>query len=120
MTVNMIDTEEEDSAITRRLLLSLLNTPLLNTTNNSFDAFMQPVIVRPTAEEIAQNTVVGNLVSDEEHSCAICQDVLHSEQEGRKLNACGHWFHRNCIDTWFQRNVHCPVCRHDIREPLAS
>jgi hypothetical protein len=34
----------------------------------------------------------------------------------RRLNRCGHTFHTTCIDTWFQRNVHCPVCRHDIRE----
>ena len=81
------------------------------------DQFLQPVVVRPTAEQIAANTTVGNLVSDTDHSCAICQDQLTSDQEGRKLNACGHWFHKTCIDTWLGTNVHCPVCRHDIREP---
>jgi hypothetical protein len=88
--------------------------------NPAMDAFLQPVIVRPTPEQIAAHTSLGNLVSDTEHTCAICQDALTSEQEGRKLNACGHWFHRPCIDTWFQRDVHCPVCRHDIREPLPA
>jgi hypothetical protein len=83
----------------------------------AMDAFLQPVVVRPTTEQIAENTTVGNLVSDTEQSCAICQDVLQPEQEGRKLNACGHWFHKSCIDTWLEGNVHCPVCRHDIREP---
>jgi hypothetical protein len=87
---------------------------------NTMDEFLQPVVVRPTAEQIAQNTTLGNLVSDTEHSCAVCQDALTSEQEGRKLNACGHWFHKTCIDTWLQGNVHCPVCRHDIREPMTS
>lgn len=86
----------------------------------NMDQFLQPVVVRPTPEQIAANTTLGNLVSDTDHSCAICQDALTSEQEGRKLNACGHWFHKTCIDTWLQGNVHCPVCRHDIREPMSQ
>lgn len=114
---NVPDFEDEtvNAATTTRLLQSLLSLPLgLN--SSARDAFLQPVVVRPTAEQIAANTTVGNLVSDEEQTCAICQDVLQPEQEGRKLNHCGHWFHKSCIDTWFDTNVHCPVCRRDIRE----
>lgn len=99
--------------------LAQYRTPNL-VTGRYMDEFLQPVVIRPTDHEIAQNTTVGNLVSDTEHSCAVCQDSLTSEQEGRKLNACGHWFHKSCIDTWLQRNVHCPVCRHDIREPMTT
>lgn len=130
--------EEEEETIPlndalSRTLLSLLQIPntgitrtydidsfaaILNGRQRNMDQFLQPVVVRPTEEQIAANTTLGNLVSDTEHSCAICQDTLQSEQEGRKLNACGHWFHKNCIDTWLSGNVHCPVCRHDIREPL--
>lgn len=119
------DDEEEETALTTHLLAALLNVPLRRQLNipgpaRGLDAFLQPVVVRPTPEQINANTTVGNLVSDTEHTCAICQDSLQSDQEGRKLNACGHWFHKNCIDTWFEGNVHCPVCRHDIREPLPS
>jgi hypothetical protein len=111
--------------LTSQLLSSLLNLPLnrnynMPLRNAGLDAFMQPVVVRPTPEQITANTTVGNLASDEDHACAICQDTLTPEQEGRKLNACGHWFHKSCIDTWFERDVHCPVCRHDIREPVTS
>ena len=112
-----------DNFITNALL-SLLNIPATSLTRNyvlrppTMDQFLQPVVVHPTPEQIEANTTVGNLVSDTEHSCAICQDALTSEQEGRKLNACGHWFHKSCIDTWLAGNVHCPVCRHDIREPM--
>lgn len=134
------DEEEEEEAYPMgdalsRTLLSLLQIPntgitrtydidsfaaILNGRQRNMDQFMQPVVVRPTVEQIAANTTLGNLVSDTEHACAICQDSLQSEQEGRKLNACGHWFHKNCIDTWLSGNVHCPVCRHDIREPMRS
>jgi hypothetical protein len=114
--------QEEANTIanaTTQALLNLLNIPrgpiVRNYTNAGLDAFLQPVLVRPSAEQIAGNTTVGHFVSDTEQSCAICQDVLSGEQEARKLNVCGHWFHKNCIDTWFLRNVHCPVCRHDVR-----
>lgn len=115
--------DEAETALTTQLLATLLNIPVgrrYTTRAAGMDAFLQPVVVRPTAEQIAENTTVGNLVSDTEQSCAICQDVLQPEQEGRKLNACGHWFHKSCIDTWLDGNVHCPVCRHDIREPAAG
>jgi hypothetical protein len=129
--------EEEDMApnVTAQLVAALLQLPLRGRTGpdpiqqlvgrvagmgGGMDAFLQPVPVRPTQEQIDTNSTVGNLVSDTEHTCAICQDVLTAEQEGRKLNACGHWFHRNCIDTWLEGNVHCPVCRHDIRESIRT
>jgi hypothetical protein len=120
------DDEAQASNFVTNALLSLLRLPPTALTRNympgpnAMDQFLQPVPVRPTAEQIAENTTLGNLVSDTEHSCAICQDTLAPEQEGRKLNACGHWFHRGCIDTWLGTNVHCPVCRHDIREPLRT
>jgi len=48
--------------------------------------------------------------------CAICQ-----EHEGsatwRRLRNCDHYFHLACVDNWFGRNAHCPVCRADIRNP---
>lgn len=117
---------ERDAANTliANALLSLLNLPAGTLTRNytlrspNMDQFLQPVVIRPTPEQIDANTTVGNLVSDVENTCAICQDALTSDQEGRKLNACSHWFHKGCIDTWLASNVHCPVCRHDIREPL--
>lgn len=111
-----IEEEEADATqLTSRILLSLLAAPLTRR-GGGMERFLQPVEVTPTPEQITANTTVGNRVSDEDHTCAICQDTLTPEQEGRKLNACGHWFHKTCIDTWFQRDVHCPVCRHDIRE----
>ncbi len=120
-----IQEEEEESRLTTQLLATLLNLPLTRRYNlpgvrGNMDQFLQPVPVRPTQAQIDENTTVGNLVSDTDHTCAICQDTLQSTQEGRKLNACGHWFHKSCIDTWLEGNVHCPVCRHDIREPLAQ
>ena len=49
--------------------------------------------------------------------CPICQD--HESQTEAcvwRVIRCSHSFHKPCIDNWFQQNVHCPVCRTDIRE----
>lgn len=131
--LNTFDGEEEENeyvpqanSYIANALLSLLNLPTTQPSRGGLfgaqrmDTFLQPVVVHPTLEQIAAHTTLGNLVSDVDHACAICQDSLTAEQEGRKLNSCGHWFHRACIDTWFERDVHCPVCRHDIREPTES
>lgn len=76
---------------------------------------MEPVVVRPTAEQIEAGSAL-EIVDAEEEMCAICQDQMPAGSHARCLTACDHRFHMGCIDTWLARNVHCPVCRHDIRE----
>jgi len=75
---------------------------------------LEPVVVRPTRQQIQAATTVLQLTTVE--PCSICQDSIQVGQNARKLNHCSHVFHEGCIDTWFGRNVHCPICRHDIRE----
>ena len=100
-------------------LLQLPTTPLINT--NSFPAgFLNPVVVRPTEDQITATTTLSTLETASPENCAICQDSIGANQEQREINHCHHAFHRGCIDTWFQENVHCPVCRHDIRENSSS
>lgn len=92
------------------LFTTMLNSPTLN------PGFMNAVIVRPSAETIRANTTLSTTSdADTNAVCAICQDGYDVGVERRSLNACHHAFHKSCIDVWFQENVHCPVCRHDIR-----
>lgn len=80
---------------------------------------LDPVIVRPTTDEITAGTSLRQAVrTDEQENCAICQDHYTEGQAIRVLNQCQHAFHKGCIDPWFERNVHCPVCRHDIRQEV--
>ena len=81
--------------------------------------FMEPVVVRPTREQIESGSAI-EIVDAENEVCAICQDELSAGTQARSLIACDHRFHVGCIDTWFERNVRCPVCRHDIRERPAA
>ena len=78
---------------------------------------LEDVPVIPTEEHLRNNTSVSRLTEDIPDNCAICQDPLATNQDIRTLNHCEHIFHKQCIDTWFQRNIHCPCCRHDVREP---
>lgn len=79
-------------------------------------SFLEPVVVRPTATQVDAASEVLTLSAPLEGNCAVCQDNLDMGNMVRRLTACTHTFHQECIDTWFERSVQCPVCRHDIRE----
>ncbi|WZZ55997.1 hypothetical protein YC2023_056104 [Brassica napus] len=46
--------------------------------------------------------------------CPIClQDAAEGEKM-RRLTACGHCFHAECIDPWLEKRSTCPQCRAQI------
>lgn len=78
-----------------------------------------PVPVTPSQEILEANTILTSTDLDPDLECTICQShepPSANSQQWRILRACRHAFHQTCIDRWFSQNVHCPVCRHDIRE----
>jgi hypothetical protein len=75
-------------------------------------SWTDPVVVRPTAEQITAATSVAGILNDD--NCAICQEIMDGPVT--RINHCSHMFHPNCISEWFTRSVFCPNCRHDIRE----
>jgi hypothetical protein len=107
------NTTPRATVTTPESLLGLF-TSILNP--NFMANHMSNVIIRPSPEVIAANTQVSEVTSQTDDNCAICQDGFEVGNQRRSLNVCHHSFHAECIDTWFQENVHCPVCRHDIRE----
>lgn len=79
---------------------------------------LQDVLVVPTLNQIeAASRIIlhGDVPADE--NCAICQEhTIPGQQSPWRRLHCSHQFHASCIMPWFQRDVHCPVCRADIRE----
>jgi hypothetical protein len=71
-----------------------------------------PIVVHATPDQILAATETG--VSFHDENCAICQETITTP--ATRIRHCGHIFHPNCISEWFTRSVHCPNCRHDIRE----
>ncbi len=93
-----------------------LGTVEIRTNDILPENFLEPVLIRPTAQQIQDASRVDTLAVGSSDICAICQDSFAAHSNRRTLTVCAHAFHMNCIDTWFEQNVHCPVCRHDIRD----
>ncbi|XP_077223710.1 RING-H2 finger protein ATL16-like [Tasmannia lanceolata] len=51
------------------------------------------------------------------HECAVCLNEFHEDERLRLLPNCLHSFHIDCIDTWLQSNVNCPLCRSNVSIP---
>jgi hypothetical protein len=81
-------------------------------------AFRSPVIVAPSAAVLSANTTIinGGEIPQPDTTCTICQDIIVNTDVCRRLTACGHIYHKVCIDQWFNRSVFCPSCRHDVRD----
>lgn len=77
-------------------------------------------VVASAAQIDAGSTVVEGSTIAADVNCAICQEHTYADGESthqwRQLH-CSHQFHRECVDSWLEQSVHCPVCRADIREP---
>jgi hypothetical protein len=98
-----------------------LSTRIIQSPQDRWASFRQPVVVRPSNEVLQQNTEIMNgLDVGQGNTCSVCQDSIIATDSCRRLNSCQHIFHRTCIDEWFERSVYCPVCRHDVRNTMIS
>ncbi len=78
---------------------------------------MEDVQIYPSLRTLRESSTVNmysNLETEFE-SCTICRDSFDENSIVRKLY-CNHIFHLNCIDTWLESNIKCPVCRTDLRD----
>lgn len=116
-TVNTT-TNHNTNALMNTLIGGLFGDILGNGMGNvNLNTFLnERVPVYPTNQEIETASTIFRATSRQDDICTICQDDIENDQNVRRLTHCNHAFHQHCIDTWFQRNVHCPTCRHDIRE----
>jgi hypothetical protein len=96
---------------------AILNHLMQDALPDNLQDLLEDVPVIPTEEHLRNNTSVSRLAEDFDDNCAICQDPFLANHDVRTINHCEHMFHLNCIDTWFRRHIHCPCCRHDVREP---
>ena len=79
---------------------------------------LSPVVVRPSALQIREATEVvrfGNIFDPPNNSCPISLERFNNDQLVTRIIYCGHIFSSE-IQTWFETNVRCPLCRFDIRE----
>lgn len=76
----------------------------------------EDVPILPTNAQIeAGSELVEHTTIPSDVLCAVCQEHgIIETRPWRKLK-CQHTFHNDCILEWFRRDVHCPICRDDIR-----
>ena len=75
----------------------------------------QDVEVSLTTEQITAGSQIRDATDvSPDTVCAICLDHPSEGGAWRALR-CSHMYHAECIDTWFQSHVACPVCRTDLR-----
>ena len=48
--------------------------------------------------------------------CPILHEIFQENEEVRQIIPCGHIFSNNELIRWLERNLHCPVCRFNLRE----
>lgn len=101
--------------------LDTLTNTLTNTITNTFTQ----IFANPTFEDVAVTLTPDDFekldhgkYNIEDGICNICMDKLEHDIISTKL-ACQHCFHQQCVKEWLcNYNVHCPVCRQDVRESL--
>ena len=48
---------------------------------------------------------------EKECECPICIETVNTSV---RLNKCGHSFCKSCIETWFEENKKCPICKTEV------
>nr|XP_027092629.1 RING-H2 finger protein ATL7-like [Coffea arabica] len=46
--------------------------------------------------------------------CSVCLGDYQAEERLQQIPACGHTFHRDCIDSWLSTHTTCPLCRQSL------
>jgi len=89
----------------------------LNDVINLLFNYISPNSLIPTAEEISQATRIirySEIENPMNDRCPISHEVFQDNDIVSQIVFCSHIFKSEDINTWFQRNSHCPVCRHNI------
>jgi len=95
-----------------------------NELTNFFTNFLNTTVpIRPTQQQIenASRLIRYNSIENPlSESCPISLEHFSNGEMVRQLKHCGHLFCQASFQQWFENNVRCPVCRHDIRSYRAN
>ena len=68
-----------------------------------------------TPEELESYPItIHSKESDAPSDCNVCISEFEDGESLRRL-PCGHKFHKDCVDTWLEANITCPVCKKYLR-----
>ena len=88
-----------------------LFSTLMNASSSSYASRLTHAEINANSRIINADTATSLNVD----SCSICTDGWgRGGEDIRKLNVCGHVFHKSCIDRWLDEHYNCPLCRTSI------
>lgn len=61
---------------------------------------------------IKQEYIYKNIKITKNIMCPICFESIN-QSSAIKTN-CGHFFHNDCVKTWFKKSLCCPLCRNEF------
>ena len=88
-----------------------LNTPIAQ----PMHALIEPALQIPTPADPCDDLIFALELDDVKidiSECVICRDNTFPPH--RRLNMCGHTFHRHCIREWAKRSSTCLLCRGKV------
>lgn len=104
--------DEANTLANKRATLSM-SYPI---TTETFDFETSTIVVPGSANSslprVCNSTTLRCLCT-----CAICLEE-YSHHSIVKVLGCSHFFHIDCIRSWFARNATCPVCRYYLNTSL--
>ena len=89
--------------------------------NLNLESFLSPVNIYPSPQQIneaTQTTSFGEIINPVNSECPITREPFRTDEQVIRINQCGHVFNPPSLRQWFRVNVHCPMCRVDIRDNL--
>ena len=96
-------------------LTNILNSPI---NRNSIPLNLEPVIVRPSPQQIenaCESLSFHTIENPLNSNCPILVEPFQPTDIVTRIIYCGHCFNPPSLQRWFNTNVRCPVCRYDIR-----
>jgi hypothetical protein len=68
-----------------------------------------------TLDNQTEDVPPNDKVLSDQATCSVCLEDFPASGEGvRRMKACGHIFHRQCLQNWLNTARTCPICRHDL------
>jgi hypothetical protein len=86
---------------------------------NLWRSFYDNITVAPTRRQLENSTRLvqfSEITSPLNSSCPITLERFDETSSVMQILHCGHIFTPSGIESWFQSNVRCPVCRYDVRD----
>ena len=79
--------------------------------------------VRPTLAQLLAGTRTGefrNIDDPMNAECPITRETFAPDDSVLQILQCRHVFSTAAAVRWFDGNTRCPVCRHDVRDPVEA